>query len=187
MSNNLHTAAQLVLGALLFGAVSLLLPEAVPLRLLGLVLLLAGYFGVLPWLGLARPLNLLSAVSASLGAAGYVGWLCIDPAQPRLGFFGLAALLAALFVTAVAALHRDGLLRRVGALGAVFAGAPLLALLAGHLLLGGYGLLGLAWGRSALAQGELVTWPVDVLMALIAGATGLAWRRITRDAGPAPA
>ena len=183
MTHATHTSAQLLVGALLFGVISLLAPEALPLRLVGLVLLLAGYLGVLGRLGLERPLNRLSAVSASLGAAAYTGWLCVEPVQPRLGFFGMMALLAALFVTGIAALHREGVLRRVGAIGAVSAGAPLLALLAGHLALGGYGFLGLAWGRSAVGAGQLVTWPIDLLVALIAAATGLAWRRIAGSAG----
>lgn len=184
MNKDTHLSAQLVLGALLFGVPAVLLPGAIPLRLVGLVLLVAGYMGLLDRLGLDRPLNRLSAVTAGLGAAACVGWLCLAPPQPALGVFGLSALLAAAFVTGIAVLHREGPVRRIGAVGAVGAGVPLLALLGGHLALGGYGLLGLAWGRAAISDGNPVTWPIEALIALLALAAAFTASRVPSASAP---
>jgi len=168
-----HVFVSLILGAALHAGGALFWPALVPLRIFGFILLLSGYLGLLSLLGLDRPLNRLSAVLAGYAAMGNLGWLLIEPASEGFGFLYVLCLFGAFFVTSVAGLHRKGALRSAGLVGAAASVVPLLALVAGHVALGGFGLLGLGWGMEAAGGNGFSTWPADLLLAAWAVVAGL--------------
>lgn len=163
--NNRHVPITLIAGALLHALGALLWPELIPLRIVGFILMLSGYLGLLTALGLGRPLNILSAVLAGYAAVGHLGWLLVKPAVGAFGLLYILCLLAALFVTSIAGIHRDGALRRAGVVGAAGAAVPISGLIGGHIALGGFGLIGIRVGQGALATDTLLLWPADLILA----------------------
>lgn len=135
------------------------------------ILLVSGYLGLLSALRLDRPLNRLSAILTGYGAVGQLVWLLLGSAQ--FGMLYIICLFAAFFVTSVAALHREGSLKRAGLFGLAAKAAPLVAIIGGHIVLGGFGLRGLGLGYSAAQGGGFVTWPADLALSLWAVAAGL--------------
>lgn len=166
-----HVPATLIAGAVLHICGALFWPGLIPLRLLAFILLVSGYLGLLSALGRERPLNRLSAILAGYAAVGQLMWLLMPSA--RFGMLYIICLFAAFFVTSVAALHREGSLKRAGLFGLAATAAPLVAIIGGHIVLGGFGLLGLGLGYSAAQSGVFVTWPADLVLSLWAVAAGL--------------
>lgn len=169
---SLHIPVTLILGAALHVGGAILWPELIPLRILAYVLMMSGYLGLLSALGLGKPLNKLSAVLAGYGAVGHLGWLLM-PTPDAFGAVYIVCMFAAFLVTSVAGLHRKDIMRSAGIFGAVGTAVPLVVLIVGHVALGGFGFLGMAWGRGAVSVETLILWPAEALLASWVGAAGV--------------
>lgn len=166
----------MIVGALFHIGGALAWPTLVPIRILAFALLLTGYLGLLGAMGRDRPLNLLATVLAGYAGLGQAQWLL--GGEAGFGMLYIMAMLGAFFVTSVAALHRTGGMRRAGVAGVAASSLPLAGLVAGHVALGGFGILGVA----TLGGGtELLTWPGDLL---IGGWSVLAGLFVWREARP---
>ena len=166
MSVSPHVPISLSAGAVATLLVSLFAPQLVPLRLLAFIILLSGYYGVLSWMGLEKPLNRLAAVFAAYGAIGQVMWLML-PDSPA-GFAALYgfAMLAAFLVTSAAAVHRKGAMQKAGIVGLTGTALPLVALIVGHILLGGFGFIGIGAGAAAVSGESVIIWPIEAVLTL---------------------
>lgn len=169
-----HVPVTLIVGAILHICGVLFWPGLMPLRVLGFVLMLSGYLGLLGVLGLDRPLNRLSAILAGYAGVGHLMWLLLEPAPVGFAVTYILALLLAFFATSVAALHREGGLQKAGAFGVASSAVPLVGIVVGHIVLGGFGVLGLGVVQSVGFE----TWPADVLLALWALGAGLYLGRV---------
>lgn len=162
----LHIPIGMLLGAVLHIAGVLVWPELVALRVGAFILLLFGYLGLLNGMGLGKPLNLLSAILAGYAAVSHFLWLLVEPESGAFGFAYVLCLLAAFLITSIAAVHRDGAVRRAGAWGGAAIATSLISVVIGHVALGGFGILTLGWGVSAAGQDVLILWPLDLVIAV---------------------
>lgn len=167
-----HISISMLLGSALHVGGVLLWPELSPLRIGAFILLLLGYFGLLNGMGLGKPLNLLSAILAGYAAVSHMFWLLQGPDGQAFGFVYVLTLLTAFLITSIAALHRDGAVRRAGAWGGAAIATSLFGVVIGHVLLGGFGFLALGWGLSG-NQDTLSIWPMELVLAAWIFAAGM--------------
>lgn len=134
-------------------------PELVPLRFVALGVSVLGAWGFADEMGAHKPLNRAGLVALSFAATAKTLHLLGDgntAASNSLLLYAFALLLA-LLLWSSAFLHRDGPLRIAGMIGASAAIVPILALIAGHILVG----VGSFWGIGAL-YGELNAPTTDI-------------------------
>lgn len=163
MPASLHIPISLIFGALFTLAGTLIWPQLIPLRILAAIMMMSGYWGVLQLMGLSRPLNRLAGVFALYGAMGQGVWLLSPEAPQSFGVLYVFGLLSAMLITSIAAVHRQNALRTAGFVGMAAVGTPLAFIIGGHLLLGGFGVLGLSMGVSGISGESLRIWPVEVV------------------------
>lgn len=182
-------AVALAGGALSILALSHFTLALAPLRLLSVALSAFAAWCFCEEMGLGKPLNRAGFVFFVIAAATKVELLLGVSAEYRSRYYVLYAafLLTAVLFWSVAFLHRQRTLKVVGAVGVVATSTPIMALIAGHLVVGAGAFLGvgaLLSARDGVAPAELgfVTVIERVFGLWSYAAAWLLWRGYVRAA-----
>lgn len=190
ISRNAKVAAvALAGGALSILALSHFTLALAPLRLLSVALSAFAAWCFCEEMGLGKPLNRAGFVFFVIAAATKVELLLGVSAEYRSRYYVLYAafLLTAVLFWSVAFLHRQRTLKVVGAVGVVATSTPIMALIAGHLVVGAGAFLGvgaLLSARDGVAPAQLgfVTVIERVFGLWSYAAAWLLWRGYVRAA-----
>ena len=154
---DLYASIALLIGGPLFAILSIFTTGTTPLQILFFGLILFGVFSYAATAGLEKPLIRMLMVAVMFCTYGYLTFkLDADPrSQINAAILYLMALFIGIFLWGGALLHRPGPAKRIGAAGLMFGLGPLALLIAGHVVLGFGGVVGVQAIWAAQASGTL--------------------------------